>query len=237
MAGSLFSSRHYRSKRFLVLVIVCLLALGCSFLINASTSASSAVDKAVTGIFVGKAEVGGEDTANHDYYLSFTINQGKALIAVATLTEIYSNKVLVQNHTMKSDLGFVRPSLQNKQAWEVDVKVASDKVYGQFIVHGKGQDKKYNVTATRATGNAGLYWTKTRSENSTYVGGWILLADEREQGGGVLKDGQKSESRPVLRSQQIHSQQASLDENTILLVKKVEPSMIDSVDLSFPARY
>lgn len=235
MAGSLFSSRYHRSTRLLVLVVFCLLVLGGSLLINSSTSATSASDKAITGAFVGKVEIG-TGTSSRDYYLSFTVNQGKALIAVATLTSIYSNKVMMQNHTLKSDVGVKRPALQNKQEWAVDVKIEHEQVTGKFIVHGKSQDKSYGVTATKATGSAGLYWTKTRSKHSIYVGGWILLPNAYEQGGGILKDGQHADSRPVLRPAQIHAQQANLDENTILLVKKVEPSMIDSIDFPAPSR-
>ncbi|GCE05873.1 hypothetical protein [Dictyobacter aurantiacus] len=235
MAGSFFSVRNHRLTRLLVVAVLCLLVLGGSLLLNSSTSATSASDKAISGAFVGKVEAG-TGSNGRDYYLSFTVNQGKALIAVATLTSIYSNKVVIQNHTVKSEVGFKRSSLQNKQAWAVDVKVDREQVTGRFIVHNQGQDKSYNVKATKATGDAGLYWTKTRSEHTTYVGGWILLPNAYEQGGGILKDGQQVESRPELRSPQIHTQRANLDENTTLLIQKVDPSMIDSVDLPSPSR-
>ncbi|GLV59069.1 hypothetical protein KDH_58970 [Dictyobacter sp. S3.2.2.5] len=233
MAGSFFSARTV--TRLIAVPVLCLLVLGGSLLLNSSISATSASDKAITGAFVGKVEVG-NGSINRDYYLSFTVNQGKALVAVATLTSIYSNKVVIQNHALKSEVGVKRPSLQNKQAWAVDVKVDREQVTGRFIVHNQGQDKSYNVKATKATGNAGLYWTRTRSEHSTYVGGWILLPHAYEQGGGILKDGQQAESRPELRSPQIHTQRASLDEDTTLLIQKVDPSMIDSVDLPPPSR-
>ncbi|GHO83388.1 hypothetical protein [Dictyobacter formicarum] len=235
MTESFFSSRYHRSTHLFVLAVPCLLVLGCSLLISSSTSATSESDKAVTGSFVGKVEdITG--ATSHDYYLSFTVNQGKALVAVATLTSIYSNKVVLQSHTLKSDVGIKKPALQNKQEWAVDVKVEHEQVTGRFIVHEQGKDRSYNVKATKATGSAGLYWTKTRSGRSTYVGGWILLPNTYEQGGGILEDGQQAESRPALRPAQIHTQRANLDEDTILLIKKVEPSMIDSIDFPSPSR-